>query len=85
MQASAEGRPSLGYLLPSATMLKPASQLDNEKIMQGHFRLDNLHVGRGAVLRKNSRLMTGARMEPFSTLLEHTLVFPGEPWRSMRH
>ena len=45
--------------------------------MQGNFKLNHLHVGEGAVLRTNTRLMSGAVMQPHSTLLEHTLVPEG--------
>jgi hypothetical protein len=42
------------------------------------FDLHPLHVGEGAVLRAHSRLMAGATVGAYSTLLEHTLVVSGE-------
>lgn len=38
------------------------------------FDLNTLRVGRGAVMRSATRLLSGAEMRPFSTMLEHTLV-----------
>lgn len=43
-------------------------------VLQGIFDLNELRVGRGAVLRANTRLLSGASMRPFSTILKHTLV-----------
>lgn len=45
---------------------------------RGVFDLHPLHVGRGAVMRSHSRLMAGASVGAFSTLLEHTLVVSGD-------
>jgi hypothetical protein len=40
-------------------------------------RLNHLRVDEGCTLRTNSRLLSGARMERHSTLLEHTLIVSG--------
>ena len=40
--------------------------------------LNPLKVGRGCVLKSNSRLLSGATMGPNSILLEHTLVMAGD-------
>ncbi|KAI9207543.1 uncharacterized protein BJ171DRAFT_596561 [Polychytrium aggregatum] len=45
---------------------------------RGQFSLNPLVIGNGSVLRAESRLLSGAEMEPDSTLLEHTLVVSGE-------
>lgn len=44
---------------------------------KGNFGLNNLDVGRGAVMRSGSRLLSGASMSDYSTLLEHTLLVSG--------
>eukprot|EP00960_Hanusia_phi_P006958 197929-Hanusia_phi.AAC.12 len=45
---------------------------------RGHFTLNQVMVGPGATLRSNSRLLSGAAMMPYSTLLEHTLIMGGD-------
>jgi acetyltransferase-like isoleucine patch superfamily enzyme len=45
---------------------------------RGIFRLNPVYVGRGAVLKSFTRLLSGASMEEKSILLEHTLVLAGE-------
>ncbi|EKX52743.1 hypothetical protein GUITHDRAFT_84689 [Guillardia theta CCMP2712] len=45
---------------------------------RGHFTLNQVVVGPGATLRSNSRLLSGAAMMPYSTLLEHTLIMGGD-------
>lgn len=42
------------------------------------FELRELRVGRGAVMRSHTRLLSGASMEPFSFMLENTLVVSGD-------
>jgi len=44
----------------------------------GEYELRTLEVGRKATLRANSRLISGAKMEDHSEILEHTLVLPGD-------
>ena len=46
--------------------------------VQGVFDLNALHVGKGAVMRRHTRLLSGASMEPFSVMLENTLVISGD-------
>eukprot|EP00462_Mataza_sp_D1_P022772 CAMPEP_0175134990 /NCGR_PEP_ID=MMETSP0087-20121206/8473_1 /TAXON_ID=136419 /ORGANISM="Unknown Unknown, Strain D1" /LENGTH=1756 /DNA_ID=CAMNT_0016417589 /DNA_START=57 /DNA_END=5323 /DNA_ORIENTATION=- len=45
---------------------------------KGVFQLQKLRLGRGAVLRSGSRLLSGAEMEANSCLLEHTLMLSGD-------
>lgn len=45
---------------------------------RGVFRLNELMVGRGCVLKSSCRLLSGANMDAHSILLEHTLVLAGE-------
>ena len=45
---------------------------------RGTFRLNPLSVGSGCVLKSNTRLLSGATMDPHSVMLEHTLVLAGE-------
>ena len=45
---------------------------------RGKFDLNNLSVGDRSVLRTGSRLLSGARMEADSCLLEHALVMSGD-------
>jgi carbonic anhydrase/acetyltransferase-like protein (isoleucine patch superfamily) len=45
---------------------------------RGAFALHPLVVGEGATLRSQSRLLSGAAMEPWSSLQEHTLVLGGD-------
>ena len=47
-------------------------------VTAGRFSLNPLRVGAGATLRANSRLLSGATMEPRALLLEHTLVLSGD-------
>ncbi len=46
--------------------------------MFDHFRLNPISIGKGAVLKSFTRLLSGAVMEGRSVLLEHTLVLAGE-------
>lgn len=45
---------------------------------QGQFDLNELRVGEGAVLRRNTRLLSGASMDAYSMMLENTLVVSGD-------
>ncbi|KAI9360488.1 acetyl-CoA synthetase-like protein [Zopfochytrium polystomum] len=45
---------------------------------KGFFSLNPMHVGSRAVLRAESRVLSGARVEDAATLLEHTLVVSGD-------
>ncbi|UJR07117.1 hypothetical protein I4U23_011405 [Adineta vaga] len=45
---------------------------------KGNFTLNPLIIGNRCVLRSQSRLLSGASMENYSTLLEHTLVLNGD-------
>lgn len=40
--------------------------------------MNELKVGKGAVMRRQARLLSGASMEPFSVMLENTLVISGD-------
>jgi len=44
----------------------------------GEFSLNKVVVGPGATLRANSRVLSGAAMMAYSTLLEHSLVLGGD-------
>jgi hypothetical protein len=44
---------------------------------RGVFQLNCLVVGEGAVMRSKTRLLSGASMGPYSTMLENTLVVSG--------
>jgi len=44
----------------------------------GEYELRTLEVGRKATLRSGSRLISGAKMEDHSEILEHTLILPGD-------
>lgn len=64
---------------PDLVTVEDLATVDNASLVahintRGVFDLNRLHVGRGAVLRSHSRLLSGATMRPFSTMLEHTLV-----------
>ena len=45
---------------------------------RGVFDLNSLSVGKGCVMRKNTRLLSGAAMQEFSIMLENTLVVTGD-------
>ncbi|KAJ3069860.1 hypothetical protein HDU98_007071 [Podochytrium sp. JEL0797] len=45
---------------------------------KGHFDLNKLTIGKGCVLRTDSRLLSGAEMKDACQLMEHTLVVGGE-------
>jgi acyl-CoA synthetase (AMP-forming)/AMP-acid ligase II/acetyltransferase-like isoleucine patch superfamily enzyme len=77
---------------PDLVDVKEGACIDDASLVchintKGHFALNKLEVGRGAVMRFGSRLLSGASMGDYSTLLEHTLmpggaiVPPGSVWQ----
>lgn len=79
----ASGAPSLLFTEPDLLQLGNRVVVDDASLVghinsRGNFRLNGLSVGDGAVLRSGSRLLSGARMESESCLLEHTLVMAGD-------
>jgi len=44
----------------------------------GEYELRTLEVGRKSTLRTGSRLISGAKMDDNSEILEHTLILPGD-------
>ena len=68
---------------PDLVTIGDMSSIDNASLVahinsKGVFDLNTLTVGRGCVLRRNTRLLSGAAMEDFSTMLEHTIVVSGD-------
>ena len=68
---------------PDLVTIKEGAAIDDASLIchinsRGHFALNALTVGAGATMRSGSRLLSGASMEPQSTVLEHTLVFGGD-------
>lgn len=68
---------------PDLVTIGDMSSIDNASLVahinsKGIFHLNRLTVGKGCVLRRNTRLLSGAAMEDFSTMLEHTLVVSGD-------
>jgi hypothetical protein len=47
-------------------------------VLQGQFDLNELRVGEGAVLRRSTRLLSGASMDSYAMMLENTLVVSGD-------
>lgn len=45
---------------------------------RGHFSLNRLKIGSNAVLRSNSRVLSGSEVQNDATLLEHTLLLSGD-------
>ena len=45
---------------------------------QGNFSLNHIDIGRGATLHYFSRVLSGASVLAGGTLLEHTLILPGD-------
>ena len=67
---------------PDLVTIKDDACVDDASLIchinsRGHFSLSPLLVGKGCVLRTGSRLLSGASMEAYSTLLEHTLIVSG--------
>ena len=79
----AGGRPSLVFTEPDLLELGDRVAVDDASLVghinsRGHFNLNRLSVGDGAVLRSGSRLLSGAVMGKGSILLEHTLIMAGD-------
>ena len=85
----AGGLPSLYFTEPDLLTLGDRVSVDDASLVghintRGKFDLNPLHVGDRSVLRSGSRLLSGARMEADSCLLEHTLVMSGDVVESGR-
>ena len=79
----ASGEPSLMLTEPDLLTLGNRVSVDDASLVahintRGKFDLNPLHVGDRSVLRTGSRLLSGARMEADTCLLEHTLVMAGD-------
>jgi acyl-CoA synthetase (AMP-forming)/AMP-acid ligase II/acetyltransferase-like isoleucine patch superfamily enzyme/acyl carrier protein len=79
----ASGNPSLMFTEPDLLTLGDRVAVDDASLVghintRGKFDLNPLSVGSRSVLRTGSRLLSGARMEEDSCLLEHTLVMAGD-------
>lgn len=79
----AGGLPSLMFTEPDLLTLGDRVSVDDASLVahintRGKFDLNPLYVGDRSVLRSGSRLLSGARMEADSCLLEHTLVMAGD-------
>lgn len=79
----ASGAPSLMFTEPDLLTLGDRVAVDDASLVghintRGKFDLNPLSVGARSVLRSGSRLLSGARMEEDSCLLEHTLVMAGD-------
>jgi len=77
------GRPSLMFTEPDLLEMGDRVVVDDASLVghintRGKFDLNMLHVGDRCVLRSNSRLLSGARMENDSCLLENTLIMAGD-------
>ncbi|KAI1114620.1 acetyl-CoA synthetase-like protein [Nemania sp. NC0429] len=77
------GEPSLLFTEPDLLVMGDRVVVDDASLVghintRGKFDLNHLHVGDRAVLRTNSRLLSGARMENDSCLLENTLIMGGD-------
>ncbi|EPS45949.1 hypothetical protein H072_23 [Dactylellina haptotyla CBS 200.50] len=79
----ANGQPSLMFTEPDLLTLGDRVTVDDASLVghintRGKFDLNPLSVGDRSVLRTGSRLLSGARMEADTALLEHTLVMAGD-------
>ncbi|KAK6384161.1 hypothetical protein LTR65_009829 [Meristemomyces frigidus] len=79
----AGGLPSLMFTEPDLLTLGDRVSVDDASLVahintRGKFDLNPLYVGDRSVLRSGSRLLSGARMEADSCLLEHTLIMAGD-------
>ncbi|KAI3320385.1 acetyl-CoA synthetase-like protein [Xylariaceae sp. AK1471] len=77
------GQPSLLFTEPDLLEMGDRVVVDDASLVghintRGKFDLNWLHVGDRCVLRTNSRLLSGARMENDSCLLENTLIMAGD-------
>ena len=79
----ANGTPSLMFTEPDLISLGDRVVVDDASVVahintRGKFDLNRVDVGDRCVLRTGSRLLSGARMEDDSCLLEHTLIMGGD-------
>ena len=79
----AGGLPSLMFTEPELLTLGNRVTVDDASLVghintRGKFDLNPLFVGDRSILRSGSRLLSGARMEEDTCLLEHTLVMAGD-------
>ncbi|EME83076.1 uncharacterized protein MYCFIDRAFT_36349 [Pseudocercospora fijiensis CIRAD86] len=79
----AGGLPSLMFTEPDLLTLGDRVCVDDASLVghintRGKFDLNPLSVGSRSVLRSGSRLLSGAKMEEDTCLLEHTLVMAGD-------
>ena len=79
----AGGLPSLMFTEPDLLTLGDRVSVDDASLVghintRGKFDLNPLFVGDRSVLRSGSRLLSGARMEADTCLLEHTLIMAGD-------
>lgn len=75
----AGGLPNLIFTKPELLTLGDRVSIDDASLVahintRGKFDLNLLSIGDRSVLRSESRLMSGARMEEDTCLLEHTFV-----------
>ena len=79
----AGGQTSLLFTEPDLLTLGDRVSVDDASLFghintRGKFALNPLEVGDRSVLRTGSRLLSGARMEAGTCLLEHTLIMAGD-------
>ncbi|KAL1895796.1 putative NRPS-like protein biosynthetic cluster [Ceratocystis pirilliformis] len=79
----AGGTPTLYFTEPDLLTLGDRVAIDDASLVghinsRGKFNLNRLSVGDRSVLRAGSRLLSGAKMEKDTCLLEHTLIMGGE-------
>ncbi|KAL4725833.1 putative NRPS-like protein biosynthetic cluster [Fusarium chlamydosporum] len=79
----ANGQPSLMFTEPDLISLGDRVVVDDASVVahintRGKFDLNRVEIGDRCVLRTGSRLLSGARMENDSCLLEHTLIMGGD-------
>ncbi|KAJ4141732.1 hypothetical protein NW768_000949 [Fusarium equiseti] len=79
----ANGQPSLMFTEPDLISLGDRVVVDDASVVahintRGKFDLNRVDIGDRCVLRTGSRLLSGAKMENDSCLLEHTLIMGGD-------
>ncbi|KHN99276.1 AMP-dependent synthetase/ligase [Metarhizium album ARSEF 1941] len=79
----ANGCPNLMFTEPDLITLGDRVVVDDASVVahintRGKFDLNRLEIGNRCVLRTGSRLLSGAKMEEDSCLLEHTLIMGGD-------
>lgn len=79
----ANGRPSLMFTEPDLLTIGDRTVIDDASVVahintRGKFDLNSLEIGERCVMRSGSRLLSGAKMESDSALLEHTLIMGGD-------